>query len=335
MLRFIIFGKNYYQYNGFDINKYIYADAIGLENVVYIEPADSFRNRYLNYFYINDYGKAIRKRLCIPFRNSAYSSMLKSKCRISGKDQNVFVFFLAEPWFFGDKGFLAFLRKRYPGTKLVYYITNTVKNISHGPDYFKKYFDIVLACNRGDAEEYGIPFFPCSGSYIHFEDNTEPESDCLFVGQAKNRLDYLRIVYDTLRRKGVKCEFYISGVKEKDLREGDGIHYNQLLNYDIVLRKVEKTKVILELLQDGMDTHTMRYPEAVNYGKKLITNNKSIVCEKNYLSGNIRVINSASDAAEIEKEFFDSELNESYPDKDSVSARNLLKVIEDNLGFER
>ena len=115
------------------------------------------------------------------------------------------------------------------------------------------------------------------------------------------------------------------------MRSDDGIRHNQLLNYDIVLRKVERTKVLLELLQDGMDTHTMRFPEAVNYGKKLITNNLNAVNEKSYSAANIRLIRNAADVGEIEKEFFKEPLAEDYPEKESVSSRNILRVIEENL----
>ena len=53
MIKYIIFGKNHYQYNGFDINKYIYSDAITQDNVLYIEPKESFWDRYLEFFYGN------------------------------------------------------------------------------------------------------------------------------------------------------------------------------------------------------------------------------------------------------------------------------------------
>ena len=96
------------------------------------------------------------------------------------------------------------------------------------------------------------------------------------------------MIFELLTRKGVKCEFFINGVKEEDKRFGDRIHYNQVLNYDVILRKIEKTNVLLELLQEGMDTHTLRYPEAVSYGKKLITNNAGVVREKSYSEQNIR-----------------------------------------------
>ena len=122
-------------------------------------------------------------------------------------------------------------------------------------------------------------------------------------------------------------------VKEEDMRFGDRIHYNQVLDYDVILRKVEKTNVLLELLQEGMDTHTLRYPEAVSYGKKLITNNAGVVREKSYSAQNIRLIRRASDVADIDSSFFTSPLTEQYPNKDSVSSRHFLTFIKDNLGL--
>lgn len=333
MEHYIIFGKNYYQYNGFDINKYIYHDAIVQDNVLYIEPRESFWSRYISFFYTNEYGTAIRKKLFIPFRKTAFRALLSKMGKLRKNDDNVFVFFYAEPWLFDEKGFLDYLRRKYRHAVLVYHITNTVQNIRYSVEYFKHQFDLVSTCNRGDSEKYGIPFFPNSCSYIPFDENNEPDSDCLFVGQAKNRLLDLLTIFDILTQKGITCEFYISGVKEEDKRYDNQIHYNHILDYDVILKKTEKTNVVLELLQEGMDTHTLRYPEAVSYNKKLVTNNPHVVNEKSFSEKNIRIILQASDIASVDAEFFTSPLEEDYPDKDSVSSRNFLTFIRDNLSI--
>ena len=137
MVKFIIFGKNHYQYNGFDINKYIYSDAIAQDNVLYIEPEGSVWHRYLGFFYNNEYGIALRKKLFVPFRNTAYKAFLKKSSKINKTDDSIFVFFLAEPWFFEEKNFLQYLRKQYPRAKLVYHITNIVQNIRRQPKYYQ------------------------------------------------------------------------------------------------------------------------------------------------------------------------------------------------------
>ena len=333
MEKFIIFGKNHYQYNGFDINRYVYHDAISQENVIYVEPKETAWARYLRFFYMNEYGIAVRKKLFIPFRNTAFRALLQKANQISKKDQNIFVFFYAEPWFFDDKGFFHYLRKRYPKAKLVYHITNIIQKIRNGPEYYKQFFDLVSTCNKGDSETYRMPFFPNACSHISFSSNQEPASDCLFVGQAKNRLGDLLSIYEILTQKGVACEFYINGVKEEDQRFAETIHYNQVLNYDVILKKTEKTNVVLELLQAGMDTHTLRYPEAVNYGKKLITNNTNVVHEKSYSKRNICVIRQPEDAALIDRSFFNSPAEETYPNMDSVSSRSFLTFIKDQLAL--
>ena len=333
MIQYIIFGKNYYQYNGFDTNRYIYHDAISQQNVLYIEPKDTFWDHYIRFFFRNEYGIAFRKKLFIPFRKIAFRALLRHVKRIKKTGHNVFVFFYTEPWFFDKKGFLSYIRESFGDVKLVYHITNIIQNIQIGPAYLQKYFDLVSTCNRGDSERYRLPFFPNACSYIPFPDNQESNSDCLFVGQAKERLKDLLTVYEILAQKGVRCEFFISGVNEKDQRFGDTIHYNQVLDYDVVLKKVEKTNVLLELLQAGMDSHTLRYPEAVNYGKKLLTNNRSVITEKSYSPQNIRIIQNADDVAAIDVSFFKTPIAEDYPCRESVSSRSFLTFIQNNLGL--
>ena len=333
MEKYIIFGKNHYQYNGFDINRYVYHDAISQENAIYVEPRETIWARYLSFFFTNEYGIAVRKKLFIPFRNTAFRALLQKANQIRKKDLNVFVFFYAEPWFFDGKGLLYYLKKRYPNAKLVYHITNIIPNIQNDPEYYKQFFDLVSTCNKGDSEAYRIPFFPNTCSRISFSDNQEPTSDCLFVGQAKNRLGDLLSIYEILTQKGVVCEFYINGVKEEERRFTETIHYNQILNYDVILRKTEKTNVVLELLQEGMDTHTLRYPEAVNYGKKLITNNANVVHEKSYSKYNISLIRHPEDVALIDRSFFNSPAGEAYPDIESVSSRSFLTFIKEQLAL--
>lgn len=333
MEKYILFGKCHYQYNGFDINQYVYHDAISQENAIYVEPRETVWSRYLRFFYTNEYGIAIRKKSFIPFRYTAFRALLQKADQIRKKDRNVFVFFYAEPWFFDGKGFLYYLRRRYPNAKLVYHITNIIQNIQNEPEYYKQFFDLVSTCNKGDSETYRIPFFPNACSRISFSDNQEPASDCLFVGQAKNRLDDLLLIYEMLTKKGVACEFYINGVREEEQRFAETIHYNQILNYDVILRKTEKTNVVLELLQEGMDTHTLRYPEAVNYGKKLITNNTSVIQEKSYSKHNICVIRQPEDVALIDRSFFNSPAEAVYPNIESVSSRNFLTFIKEQMAL--
>ena len=331
MIKYIIFGKNHYQYKRFDINRYVYHDAITQENVFYIEPGDRFWHRYLRFFYTNEYGIAIRKKLFIPFRRSAFKALLLHANKIKKQDRNIFVFFYAEPWFYDEKGFLKYLRDRYINGKLVYHLTNILQNTSKCAEFYQQYFDLVSTCNKGDSEKYHLPFFPNSCSFISFQNNSEPSSDCFFVGQAKNRLPDLLMIYDILTQKGIRCEFYINGVNETDMRFCESVHYNTVLDYDEILRKIEKTNVILELLQEGMDSHTLRYPEAVNYGKKLITNNSNVISERSYSEENIRIIREPGDVSAIDKSFFKSPIAQDYPNRDSVSSRNFLTFIKDNL----
>ena len=331
MEKIVLFGKNHYQYNGFDINKYIYHDAIIQENVIYIEPKASVWDRYLNFFFTNEYGIAFRKKLFLPFRKTAFRALLHKASVLRKKDCNIFVFFYAEPWFFDEKGFLAYLRHRYSDARLVYHITNTVQNIQHGAAYYKKYFDLVSTCNKGDSEKHDLPFFANTCSYIPFRDNEESKSDCFFVGHAKNRLNDLVAIFEILTRKGVQCEFYIIGVNEEHRPYDGSIHYNQVLNYDVILRKIEKTNVILELLQEGMDSQTLRYSEAVNYRKKLLTNNRNVVNELSYSAHNIHVIASPDDVSEINTAFFKTSIEEEYPNRDSVSSRNFLSFIRKHI----
>ena len=142
---------------------------------------------------------------------------------------------------------------------------------------FCPYFDKVITIDEGDAERYGLELHPFFYSAIPKEDLAIPESDCFYVGNAKERLDDLLAVYELFLSMGLKCDFHIVGVSEERQKYQESIIYNKPMNYDDVVCHIKKSKMLLEIMQEGQTSGTLREHEAVIYGKKLITNNKYIV----------------------------------------------------------
>ena len=287
MEKFVFFGRSNFQYNGFDSMKILLNDVIDDENFFYVEPTDSIAYRWLNFFYLDRVGTAIKKRISVPLRVKAFQQYIQHLNSISKEDEVFFIFVRHEPWFFGEDGFLHFLRKQFPKSKLVYLLINVNRYLGINFDEFCPCFDRVLTIDEGDAEKYGLELHPFFYSPIEQDDESIAESDCFYVGNAKGRLEEILEAYELLSSNGLRCDFHIVGVPEDQQRYKECISFNKPLDYDEVVFRTKKTKMLLEIMQEGQTSGTLREHEAVVYGKKLLTNNQYIVNRNFYNPENI------------------------------------------------
>lgn len=328
MDKFVFLGRSNFQYNGFDSMKVLLNDVMCDDNFFYVEPTDKIAFNWLNFFYTSRIGTALKKRISVPLKTQAFQKYLQFTHDISDKDNVHFIFVRHEPWFFGNDGLLRYLKKCYPQSKLVYLLINVNKYLGIDFDVFCPYFDRVITIDEGDAEKYGLEFHPFFYSSIEKDDSSIPESDCFYVGNAKGRLNEILKAYELLSSNGLKCDFHIVGVSEEQQKYKEMIHYNKPMDYDDVVCHVKKSKILLEIMQDGQTSGTLREHEAVIYGKKLLTNNRYVVNRSFYVPENISVFENVD---EIDMEFIkDKEFIAEYPNKDAISPRALIKFLQEN-----
>ena len=97
-------------------------------------------------------------------------------------------------------GFFEYLKKEYPGCKLVYYCRDLFKYCfsrykRFEPEYLYKTFDYVLTYDMKDSIKYGLTF------YSDFETIHDSPISCtidnkvVFVGAARDRLDTILNVF--------------------------------------------------------------------------------------------------------------------------------------------
>lgn len=215
-------------------------------------------NKYLNRFFE------------IPFQQLWYKYFYR------GVEKKDICFVFLMDWVKPQKrGLVDALKVRYPKARFVLYLEDLVSSHSFDTDEAKK-FDLVITYDKGDAERYGYEFMPTFLSKIEIKENKVPNSNCSFVGLAKNRVDLINTLYNKLIGAGLKCDFIVSGLKDKT-KQIDGIKYiKRDISYMDYLKHVDRTDCIVELMQKNATGYTLRTWEALLYGKKLLTNNKCI-----------------------------------------------------------
>lgn len=184
-----------------------------------------------------------------------------------------------------DTQFLSFLKLNKKKIGIVF--TNIFAKSGfvyfHKENILKKFYDLALLFDKKDTCQIPHKYYSYSYS-THYVINhlaTEVDKtifDVFFIGNAKNRFNDILNVYEKMINAGYKCCFIVNGVK-KTQRIKNGIIYNKFLSYKDVVNISSKSRCILEILQDGGTTSTLRLMEAIALNKYFLTNNACLICD--------------------------------------------------------
>ena len=157
---------------------------------------------------------------------------------------------------------------------MVVYLTDLIRTMRFSLSDARKDFDIVCSFDKKEAENNNLQFLfePFSIRYLaKIPKIDKPQFDVTFVGAAKNRYEIIVQLYKKLSEMGLKCDFYIVGVKKNEQKKIDGIHYRGL-SFEDLLRHVANSRCVLEIMQEGGYSATTRYAEAMLLNRNLLTN---------------------------------------------------------------
>jgi len=316
---YVIFGASQ------DFYKISYNDINNLSNAYYSYRNIDSDSRILSDLYrlhttprINRIINLPMQKLwnCMIFRHTFLED--KPLCFIffSGKDKMI------------KNGFVEYLKDKYLNSKFVYFYQDLVslpRELS--VSQIESKFDMLLSFDQKDAEKYGLFYYPLVYSPFDVpEDENIKQSDIYFVGKAKNRLKDIISVYEKLRSAGLKCDFHIVGVAPKDRKYANEIDYCIQMPYIENLKRIKKTKCLLEIMQIGGHGYTLRTCEAIMYDKKIITNNPEIEKAPFYSSECIQTFKSVQ---QIDPNFiFREPISVDYNYKEELSPVHLLEFID-------
>lgn len=231
----------------------------------------------------------------LPLQNIWYGCYL-DETKLNSEDELIFMFEDGSRNAF-NPGYIRYLRKKYKKAHFVFASFNSsFRYPQRRLELIESTYDLVTSFDRKDCRERG--WFLHTGIYSkldHIKPDGNYESDIYFAGADKGRLPLVYEIYKKLSGAGLKCDFVVTGVKESEFEKYPGIKFNEWLKYEDVVRKVCKTRCLLDIIQPGQDGETYRQGEAVAYGIKLITNYKNMTLERYYNSEQMKIINSADD----------------------------------------
>lgn len=206
-----------------------------------------------------------------------------------------------------DNGLIEYLRNHYKGCKIVSFCQDLIRTYGDEFEKNKAKFDYVFSFDHGDVQKYALRYQPLVYSKIALEMPDETyKSDVYFLGKAKDRLEQIIGIYEYLSNLGLNCKFFVTGVKKEDQKYADKIQYCDGMTYLENIKYVMATKCMVEIMQGGGLGYTIRYAEALTYGKKIITDNAKVVEAPFYNDSFICAFSSLED---IRLDFFNRPLN--------------------------
>ena len=221
----------------------------------------------------------------------------------------------------------AYIHRLNPQNKCLIYCGDLISKKHWDIDKVKACCDKIVTYDPDEAKHYGIE---CYNAPIYGKDATttmpdEFQYDVFFLGFAKDRLHMIREVYRRLKEGGLRCHFIVCGVPNAE-QITDGIHYTAPIPYRENIEYVKKSKCILEIMQGGSNTSTLRCNEALIYKRKLLTNYIGIR-QQSYF--NPAFISTFSHANDIDFDFLKTPIDYSvFPPPDAFSPLKLIDFFD-------
>ena len=305
-----------------------YSDVLGMEDVIYCsrftDRQTSFWGRLLTRL---TFHPLVNRYIKTPFKSWVYPRMLELP--YDSDAPICFLFF--ECWYsIFTTSYMEYLRSTYPKATFVLYLQDLVHtNPAFDISVLRHTFDHILSYDPNDSKTYGLHYYPTPYSRFPIA-NAPIEYDICFVGHAKDRLHELLHVYEQCTAVGLRCAFYIQGVREEDKQYQDTIVYNHPIRYVDNLSLVVRSRCVLEIGQHGGTSNSLRQWEAIMYDKHLLTNHRGVVNASWYNDSYVHLLEDlhGKDDYMRLKEALSWPVEYSSETKDSLSPKHLLAYID-------
>ncbi|MBM6727493.1 hypothetical protein [Megamonas funiformis] len=209
---------------------------------------------------------------------------------------------------------IKYVRRRNKYCKIIYWlwdtigsagVTNSEEGLKHFKDLIKKqklYNFTISSFDKNDCIKYKLKYNNQT-TYRYNLANVKLEFDTFFCGREKGRINYLIELNDLLNNVMINSKIIICLTKKNDFKNNTNIENERLsllcnkfeiihskIDYKEILNYINKSKCLIDIVQNGQCGLSWRALEAMFYRKKLITNFKDIKEYDFYKKDNIFII---------------------------------------------
>lgn len=217
--------------------------------------------------------------------------------------------------------FLEQFRKDHPGTKMIYYSYDAVREY---PKFLRlyPYFDENFTFEPQDAQQHNLHFRPLFflEDYQNVKENIDIKYDLVFIGSAHTDRyligEKVRKICTSAHLKTrfyyyaqSKVAFQLKRVFDQNLKKFDvkKLNFKKLKHWEIA-NVYAQSRTVLDINKPFQDGLTMRTFETLASGKKLLTTNSDIKNYPFYDAGNMMILD--RDQLKVEDDFFKSDFKD-------------------------
>lgn len=313
--------------NEFDYTEATFSDLFGYENVDYYRFPINTDSRLLKKLYVLHGAQQANRYIRLPGQR-VWNRLLYDANSIDPCRPVCFIYSFRRIDRIRRSGFLDFVNSKYPRCYHVAYWDDLVKpDHQKALGFAKAHFDLVFTYDEGDAERYGMRYYPSFCSKVFDPDDDRCDWDVFFIGNAKGRLNEIYSAYEALTVNGALCKFVVNDVSDAEKRYYPTIEYNHALTYREVLNFTARSNCILEIVQSGSRGQTLRVNEAVVYGKRLLSNNPAILDLPQYDNRFMRVFSGIPSREDCRMAMNRAKADYRYP-LSELSPVKFIEIIE-------
>lgn len=271
----------------------------------------------------------INSKIKLPLKNIWFKKMFDVKFE---NDKPICYVFYEGKYILDAPKVYDYIKTLNSNNKCVIYFGDLISKMDIDIQKAKECSDFQTTYDIGEAKKYNIGHYD-DVFYGPIIEITEPQDflyDIYFLGFAKDRLKEIHETFFALKNNGFRCKFIVCGVEENDRLNVDGLEYSTPIPYIENLRNVNNSKCILELIQGGSSSLTLRTSESQVFMRKLLTNNLDIKNQDYYDENNMSIFVNNKD---IDFDFIRKDIDySSFVKRDYYNPIRLLEYLEKELG---
>ncbi len=188
---------------------------------------------------------------------------------------------------------VSYIRKKNSKARIIIYYLNPV--LGRARNYPPKYQALgceLYSFDPHNAEDFHMTFKPYYYLRMGRQEETLPSEtfryDVFFIGGDKGRLLELMTLKEKMEALGLSCKMLVKQTRHKHYSSADkanmiaeGIPYEKVCEY------IRQSRAVLDIVQEGQYGLTLRPYEALHFGRKLITDSKTISSYDFYRTQNV------------------------------------------------
>lgn len=252
-----------------------YHDIMAHPKVSYFTSLYEGNERFpWNFLVRLNFSRKLNRYIKTPFKRLVYPRIYKHNFP---EDKPICYLFFESACDIFKSSYLEYLKRKYKDVRFVLYYQDIVaRAVNFDAAKANAAMDLLVTYDKGDSIKYNMAYHPTPMSFVKVaEDNTINNSDVYYCGIAKTRYPIIHEIFKKLTEKGLRCDFNIMCMPD-GVERVKGINYSdRFFTYYENLQHIQKTKCILEIMQEGAEGFTPRLWESIIYDKCLITNNQA------------------------------------------------------------